>query len=373
MVIKRYSVIAFSLLSIVHCFGDALADIKISLAAPITGLLAVGGEQATRGARQAVEDINSTGGINGEKVVLEIEDDACDPKQAYSVANRIADRGVRVVIGHICSSASILASKVYEEEDIVMISPASSNPKLTDEGGWNVVRVSGRDDAQGDFAGEYLARRYAGRRVAIVDDKSAFGKGITANARKTMNAAGLKEVMNESITAGEKDFSALVSKLEAAGVDAIFFGGYHPEAGQILRQMQEQGLKVPMYAGEALSNAGTWPVAGSAAANVYFTFTPDPRNVAEAKSVIETFRAKGYDPESYTLYTYAAFELYRAAAAATRSTDARKIAAWLRAGNPVQTVIGEIRIDQKGDVIDPAYSWYTFKDGGIVDVGMPDK
>lgn len=369
---KRYLVIPISLLSVALFSGVAFADIKIALAAPITGLLAIGGEQATRGARQAVQDINAAGGINGEKVVLEIEDDACDPKQAYSVANRIADRGVRVVIGHICSSASILASKVYEEEDIVMISPASSNPKLTDEGGWNVVRVSGRDDAQGDFAGEYLARRYAGRRIAIVDDKSAFGKGIAANARKAMNAGGLKEVLNESITAGEKDFSALVSKLKAAGVNAIFFGGYHPEAGQILRQMEEQGLKVPMFAGEALSNAGAWPVAGSAAANVYFTFTPDPRNIAEAKSVIETFRAQGYDPESYTLYTYAAFELYRAAAVATRSTDSKKIAAWLRAGNPVQTVIGEIRIDNKGDVIDPAYSWFTFKNGSIVDVGTPD-
>lgn len=373
MLMKRQLLFPLSLLPIALFSSVAYADIKITLAAPITGPIAVGGEQATRGARKAVEDINAAGGINGEKVVLEIEDDACDPKQAYSVANRIADRGVRAVVGHICSSASMLASKVYEEEDIVMISPASTNPALTDEGGWNVVRVCGRDDAQGDFAGEYLARRYAGGRVAIVDDKSAFGKGIATHARKAMNAAGLKEVLNESITAGEKDFSALVSKLKAARVDAIYFGGFHPEAGQILRQMEEQSLKVPMFAGDALSTAELWQVAGPAASNAYFTFPPDPRNVAGSKSIIESFRAKGYDPEAYTLYTYASFEMYRAAAVATGSTEARKIAAWLRAGNPVQTVIGEIRIDNKGDVIDPSYSWFTFKDGATVEVGTPDQ
>lgn len=359
-------------LSIAVFTTAASADIRVVLAAPITGPIAVGGEQATRGARKAVDDINKAGGINGEKLVLEVEDDACDPKQALNVANRIADRGARLVVGHICSSPSMLASKVYEEEGIVMISPASTNPKLTDDGGWNVVRVCGRDDAQGDLAGKYLAQRYAGRKVAIVDDKSAFGKGITAHARAAMNAAGLKEVLNESITPGEKDFSALVVKLKDAGVEAIYFGGFHPEAGQILKQMEEQGLRARMFAGDAMSTAELWQIAGPSARNVFFTFPPDPRNSTGAKEIIEAFRKGGYDPEAYTLYTYAAFELYRAAAEATGSTDSRKIAAWLRAGNRVKTVIGEITLDSKGDVINPAYSWFTFKDGTTVEVGRPD-
>lgn len=351
--------------------GPTLADVRVALAAPITGPIAVGGEQATRGARKAVDLINHMGGINGQKVVLEIEDDACDPKQALNVANRIADRDVSLVVGHICSSPSIVASKVYEEEGIMMISPASTNPKLTDDGGWNVARVCGRDDAQGDMAGLYLASHYSGRRVAIVDDKSAFGMGITTHARAAMNAAGLKEVLNESITPGEKDFSALISKLKDAGVDAIYFGGFHPEAGLILKQMEEQGLYARMFAGDALSTAELWQIAGPAAGNVFFTFPPDPRNEPRARAIIESFRADGYDPESYTLYTYAAFELYRAAAQATGSTDSHMIAAWLRAGNPVQTVIGRIRLDSKGDVVDPRYSWFTFKDGATVEVETP--
>lgn len=359
-------------LVLIYSTPTAWADIRVTLAAPITGPIAVGGEQATRGARKAVDDINRAGGINGEKLVLDIEDDACDPKQALNVANRIADKGSSLVVGHICSSPSMLAAKVYEEEGILMISPASTNPMLTDDGDWNVARVCGRDDAQGNIAGAYLASHYAGRKVAFIDDKSAFGKGITSHARATMNAQGLKEVLNESITPGEKDFSALVSKLKDAGVDAIYFGGFHPEAGQILKQMEEQGLKARMFAGDAMSTAELWQIAGPAAENVFFTFPPDPRNVASAKTIIESFRADGYDPEAYTLYTYAAFELFRAGAEATGSIDSRKIAAWLRAGNPVQTVIGQIRLDAKGDVIDPIYSWYTFRNGATVEVGTPD-
>lgn len=359
-------------LSVVLFAPAASAEIRVVLAAPITGPIAVGGEQATRGARRAVDDINMAGGINGEKLVLEIEDDACDPKQALSVANRIVDRGASLVVGHICSSPSMLASKVYEEESIVMISPASTNPKLTDEGGWNVFRVCGRDDAQGELAGRYLARRYAGRKVAIVDDKSAFGKGITAQARAAMNSAGLKEVLNESINAGEKDFSALIVKMKNIGVDAIYFGGFHPEAGQILKQMEVQDLQARMFAGDAMSTAELWQIAGPSARNLFFTFPPDPRNSAGAKEIIETFRKGGYDPEAYTLYTYAAFELYRAAAEATGSIDSRKIADWLRAGNPVKTVIGEITLDGKGDVTNPAYSWFTFNNGTTIEVGNPD-
>ena len=128
---------------------SALADITVATVGPITGQLAAMGEQYSQGAKKAVEDINKAGGVNGEKLVLEIGDDACDPKQAVNVANQLASKGVKFVAGHLCSGSSIPASKVYEEEGILQITPASTNPKFTDEGGWNVARVCGRDDAQG--------------------------------------------------------------------------------------------------------------------------------------------------------------------------------------------------------------------------------
>ena len=357
-----------SLAVLALCTASTLADVRVTLVAPITGPIAAGGDQATRGARKAVDDINKSGGINGEKLVLDIGDDACDPKQAVNVANQVATRGSRFVSGHMCSGASIPASKVYEEEEIMMISPSSTSPKLTDEGGWNVARVCGRDDAQGDLGGRLLARLYAGRKVAIIDDKSAYGKGIAAHARASMNAGGLKEVLNESITAGEKDFSALISKLKNAGVEAIYFGGYHTDAGQMLRQMEDQGLKARVFAPDAMNTAEIWAIAGPAASNLFFTFSPDPRDLPSAKAVVEGFRAEGHDPEAFTLLTYATFQLYHAAAEATGSTDARKISAWLRAGNPVSTVLGEIRLDAKGDVIDPTYVWHSFRDGRAVEV-----
>jgi len=341
----------------------ALADITVATVGPVTGQLAALGEQYSQGAKKAVEDINKAGGINGEKLVLEIGDDACDPKQAVNVANQMSSKGVKFVAGHLCSGSSIPASKVYEEEGILMISPASTNPKFTDEGGWNVARVCGRDDAQGRVAGNFLAKTYAGKKVAIVDDKSAYGKGLADETRKALNAAGITEAVSESINPGEKDYSALVSKLKGAGVEAVYFGGYHPEAGLILKQMGEQGLNAKMYSGDSMNSAELWTIAGKAAENMFFTFAPEPRNIPEAKAIVDEFKAGGYDPEGYTLYTYAAFQMYQQAATATGSTDNQKIAEWLRAGNPTKTVLGEIKLDSKGDLTDPVYVWYTFKDG----------
>ena len=178
-----------------------------------------------------------------------------------------------------------------------------------------------------------------------------------------MNASGLTEAVSESINPGEKDYSALVSKLKDAGVEAVYFGGYHPEAGLILKQMGEQGLSAKMLSGDSMNSAELWTIAGKAAENLIFTFAPEPRNVPEAKAIVDEFKKSGYDPEGYTLYTYAAFQMLKQAAEATKSLDNQKIAEWLRAGNPTQTVLGEIKLDSKGDLQNPVYVWYTFKDG----------
>ena len=364
----------YLLTGIAVAFGAALtasaafADISVGIAGPITGQLAAYGEQYTQGAKKAIADINAAGGVNGEKLTLEVGDDACDPKQAVNVANQLASKGVKFVAGHFCSGSSIPASKVYEDEGILMITPASTNPKLTEEGGWNVARVCGRDDAQGRVAGAFLAKNFAGKKIAVVDDKSAYGKGLADETRKALNAAGLKEVLDESINAGEKDYSALVSKLKDAGVDAVYFGGYHPEAGLILKQMGEQGLGAKMFSGDSMNNVELWTIAGPAAQNMFFTFAPEPRNIPEAKAIVDEFKKNGFDPEGYTLYTYAAFQMYKQAAEALKSNDNQKISEWLRAGNPTQTVLGTITLDKKGDIVNPVYVWYNFKDGNYAEV-----
>jgi branched-chain amino acid transport system substrate-binding protein len=351
--------------------GAAWADVVIATAGPMTGQYAVFGDQMRRGAELAVKDINAAGGINGEKLVLEIGDDACDPKQAVNVANQFVNKGVKFVAGHFCSGSSIPASAVYQEEGILQITPASTNPKLTDdaaEKGWTTVfRTCGRDDQQGDFAGKWLAKNFAGKKVAIVHDKSAYGKGLADLTKENMNANGLKEVLYEGITAGEQDYTALVSKLKQTGVDAIYFGGYHPEAALIVRQSREQGLKAPLLSGDSLNTLEFATLAGKAADGTMFTNAAEARNLPTAKKAVEEFKASGYDPEGYTLSTYAAVQVWSAAANEAGTTEATKVADVMRSKR-WDTVIGNIGFDEKGDLTENTYVWFEYKGGNYSQV-----
>lgn len=345
----------------------AKADIAVATAGPITGQYATFGEQMKKGMEQAVADINAAGGVLGQKLKLEVGDDACDPKQAVAVANQLAKAGVKFVAGHFCSGSSIPASQVYAEEGVLQISPASTNPKLTEQGLKNVLRVCGRDDQQGQIAGKYLLDNYKGKNVAILHDKSAYGKGLADETQKALNAGGQKEKIYEAYTAGEKDYSALVSKLKQEAVDVVYVGGYHTEAGLLARQMKDQGLNAPIVSGDALVTNEYWAITGPAGENTMMTFGPDPREMPEAKDAVEKFRKAGYEPEGYTLYTYAALQIWAEAAKQANSTDSAKIADVLRK-NSYNTVIGKIGFDAKGDVTSPAYVWYRRNNGQYAQV-----
>ncbi len=343
--------------------ASAKADIAVATAAPITGQYAAFGEQMKKGMEMAVKDINDAGGLLGQKLRLEVGDDACDPKQAVAVANQLAKAGVKFVAGHFCSGSSIPASQVYNEEGVIQISPASTNPKLTEQGFKNVYRVCGRDDQQGQIAGKYLAEKYKGKNVAILHDKSAYGKGLADETQKALNAIGQKEKVYEAYTAGEKDYSALVSKLKQSNIDVVYIGGYHTEAGLIARQMKDQGLKAPIVSGDALVTNEYWSITGAAGEGTMMTFGPDPREMPAAKGVVEKFRKAGYEPEGYTLYTYAALQIYAEAVRKANSTDIAKVTPILHQGQ-YSTVIGPIGFDSKGDVTSPAYVWYRWSADG---------
>jgi branched-chain amino acid transport system substrate-binding protein len=173
--------------------STAWADIQVATAGPMTGQYASFGAQMKAGAEQAVADINAAGGVLGQKLVLTIGDDACDPKQAVAVANQMASKKVVFVGGHFCSGSSIPASKVYSEEGVLQISPASTNPKFTDEGSWNTHRVCGRDDQQGTVAGNTLAKVFGDKKVAVLHDKTPYGKGLADETKAAMNKAGKQE------------------------------------------------------------------------------------------------------------------------------------------------------------------------------------
>jgi branched-chain amino acid transport system substrate-binding protein len=347
--------------------GTAKAqDIKIAVVGPITGSNAVIGEQMTRGAKMAVADINGKGGVLGKKLALEIADDACDPKQAVAAANEVVGKKVVFVAGHYCSSSSIPASAVYEEADVLQITPASTNPALTDDAfkkGWhNVFRVCGRDDAQGAVAGKYLADHYKDKKVAYIHDKTAYGKGLADETKKAANELGVKEVMYEAINQGDKDFSALVSKMKQANIDVIYFGGYQTEAGLIVRQARDQGLKATLIGGDALVTEEFWKITGPAGEGTLMTFAPDPRKIPAAKAVVDMFIKQGYNPEGYTLYTYAAIQAFAIAAEKAKSTNLEALSQALHIST-IDTVIGKLTWDKKGDITDPKYVFYVWKNG----------
>jgi branched-chain amino acid transport system substrate-binding protein len=315
------------------------------------------------GGELAVEDINAAGGVLGKKLDLEIGDDACDPKQAVAVANQMTGNNVALVAGHYCSGSSIPASKVYAEANMVQISPASTNPAFTDNrAGPNIYRVCGRDDQQGGVAGKYIASHFAGKNVAFVHDKTAYGKGLADETKKAMNEAGKQEAMYEAITAGEKDYSALVSKLKQANIDLVYFGGYHTEAGLIIRQMRDQGMNTILMGGDALITQEFWSITGPAGEGTLMTFSPDPRKNPAAAEVVKRFKDKGIEPEGYVLYTYSALQAWKQAAEKAKSIESADV---VKAMNDTEfdTVIGKFKFNEKGDPNLPPYAVYRWSNG----------
>ncbi|WP_420792959.1 branched-chain amino acid ABC transporter substrate-binding protein [Oleispirillum naphthae] len=342
--------------------GAARADILIGVAGPRTGGYANFGEQVFQGAAQAVKDINAKGGVLGQKLKLEVGDDACDPKQAVSVANQFANHGVAFVAGHFCSGSSIPASAVYQDEGIVMMSFSSTNPKLTEQGFANIYRVCGRDDQQGPVAAAMIAKKFKGKKVAILHDKTGYGKGLADATKAGLNKMGIKETLYEAYTAGEKDYSALVTKMKNLGVEVVYLGGYHTEGGLIMRQAAEQGYHPRMVSGDGLATSEFGQIAGKAADGTLFTFTPDPRKDAKNKKIVEAFRASGFEPEGYTLNSYATVQAFAQAAAMAKSVKAKDLNKALHAGK-FDTLLGMIEFDKNGDPKAPGYVFYEWNGG----------
>ena len=337
------------------------ADFKLGVAGPITGPNAAFGAQLQNGTQQAVDDLNAKGGILGNKIVLEVGDDVSDPKQGVSVANKFVGDGVKYVVGDFNSGVSIPASSVYNENGILQITPASTNPKFTEQGFWNTFRTCGRDDQQGVVAAKYLEQNFKGKKIAILHDKTTYGKGLADATMANLAKAGIKPVLYEGVNAGEKDYSAVVSKVKASGADVVYWGGLHPEGGLIRRQMTDQGIKSPMMSGDGITDNEFAAIAGPGAEGTLMTFGPDPRKNPAASAVVKEFAARNFDPQAYTLYSYAAVQVMAQAAEAAKSIDPHKMADKMHDGMTFHTVIGDISYDKNGDLKQAGYVMYTWK------------
>ena len=361
---KKFTRTLLSVGTAICLYGAAAqADtIKIGLAGPATGPVAQYGDMQKIGVMAAIEQINKAGGINGMQLEGVIYDDACDPKQAVAVANKIVNDGIQHVVGHLCSSSTEPASDIYEEEGVLMITAASTSPSITEKGYQMIFRTIGLDSMQGPFAAQYIINSVKPKNMAIIHDKQQYGEGLATAVKNEVEAAGITPVMFEGVTPGDKDFSALVAKLKRNNVDFVYYGGYHPELGLILRQANEKGLDAKFMGPEGVGNPDISKIAGEASEGLLVTlpqsFEKEPANQALVKAITD----KGEDPSGpFVFPAYSAIEVMTSAMTATGTTDTDKLADYIRA-NTFKTTTGDLAFNEKGDLKQfsfVVYDWHA--------------
>ena len=342
----------------------ARAEILIGVAGPMTGSQSWFGEQFERGAGMAAADLNGKGGLLGQEVELVVADDFCDPDQAVAAANKLVGDGVVFVVGHWCSHSSIAASTVYEEAQVLMITPGSASAKLTDEGGPNVFRVYGRDDRQGTMVGDYLAEHWVDKEIGILDDGTTWGTGVANSTRRRLRERGLRVAFDETFTRGEAEYSALVSKMQAAGVDVFFVGGLHGETGLMFRQAHDRGYDLQLIAASSMATEDFAVIAGPELEGTLMIATADMRENPQAAEAVTRFRGQGYEPVGTTLNAYAAVQVWAQAVEAAGSLELEAVIEAMHS-RQFDTALGRIGFDEKGDVtgFEP-WQWFVWQTDG---------
>jgi branched-chain amino acid transport system substrate-binding protein len=342
--------------------SPAGAEVRIGLGAPISGPDAAFGAELHNGVEQAIHDINAKGGILGQHLVLNVGDDGSDPKKGVAVAGKFLADKVSVVVGHFNSTVTLPASEIYSDHAILDITPASTNPQVTERGLDFVFRTCGRDDQQAAIAAKFLAAQN-GKKIAILYDNTSYGKSLADETRGVLLDLGVKDVLYGGVDRGEKDYSAIVSRVKAADADFVYWGGLAADAGLIVRQMREQSIKAVLIAADGIASDDLSATGGDTVEGTLMTFPLDPRNRPEATDVVKRFEARGINPEAYTLYAYAAVEVVEQAAEAAGSLDPAAIAKVMHSGMPLKTVLGNISYDAKGDITEPDYAIFVWRKG----------
>jgi branched-chain amino acid transport system substrate-binding protein len=343
--------------------ADADAEIRIGVPAPLTGPVAWGGEETERGVKMAVEELNERGGLLGQPVQTIIVDDYCDPEQAVAAAKKLVAEKVDVVIGHVCSGAAIAASKLYNDAGILLMTATATNPLLTEQGFANVFRFCGRDDQQGTMAGRYLAEHWGDKKIAILHDGQSYGQGLARETKRSLNAHGVSEVLFQSVVPGMLDYVEVIEIIQAADIDVLYYGGYSPEAGLMIRQLRQRGNELQLIAGDGIVGEDFGLIAGDAAEDTLFTSFLDARELPRAAKVVAAFRSDGYEPKGGTLLYYAAVHAW---AQAIEKAGTLKLSAVIKSlrSNQFDTLYGHIGFDDKGDVTGyEPFAWYVWKNG----------
>lgn len=341
------------------------AEVRIAVAGAFSGQFAPLGDQILAGARLAVEDINADGGLRGEKLVLEEADDRCDPERAKAQANQLTGKGVQLVIGHVCSSATLAAAPVYAEAGRVQITVASALPQLTEaRPGPGFFRLGPREDATAPFIADRLARDFAGKRIGLVTDRSGYGKDFATRMKAAMQAKGLPLALEQEFDAGARDLKPLASVLKGERLDVVVLGAYPGDAGTLAAAFGWLGAQVPVLAGDAAMGMEFGAAAGEAANLVEVAFMADAAAIPDspAGKVAQRLRQAGAVPSPYAIETYAAVQLYAAAADKAGTLEFAGVSVALQSGS-LETVSGTIAFTPEGDRQGSGLSWYRWQDG----------
>ncbi len=346
--------------------SGAMADtIKIAIAGPFTGPVTQYGAMVKQGVDTAIEQINAAGGVLGKQLEAVSIDDGCEPKQGPVVANRVVNDEINYVVGHVCSGATIAATSVYNTEGVLMVTPSATAPGVTDGKNFDMIfRTIGRDDQQGPAAAKFIIEQIKPKNVAIIHDKQSYGQGIANSVKSELEKAGINIAFFEGINAGDTDYSAIITKLKSTGADFVYYGGYHPEMGLLLRQGAEQGLKTRFMGPEGVGNPDINAIAGAAVEGMLLTlpadFTQDPANAG----IVKAFKDKKRDPSgAFQLTAYSATKAIADGIKGVGADDPVKVAAYLHA-NTIATPIGKISWNKQGDLNEFKFDIFTWhKDG----------
>ncbi len=347
----------------------AADTIKLGIAGPHTGDLAPYGLPTRDAAEMIVADLNAKGGINGKQVELMVVDDQCKPEIATNVAAKLVSQGVNVVIGHVCSGATKAALGIYKDAKVIAISPSATNPPLTKSGDYpNFFRTIAADDEQGKIAAAFVTGKLGAKKVAVIHDKGDYGKGFADFSKEAVEKSGKAQVvMYEGIQPGAMDYSAVIQKIRKEGAEAVIFGGYHPEASKLLAQMNKKQIKVPFIGPDGIKGDGFLKIAGKDAEGVYATGPMDVSRYALNAKARNDYKARyGKEPGTFFDQGYAAILAALNAVKVVNGTNYEALGKALKS-SPVETPVGKIKFDARGDAEGVGFSVYQVKNGAFVE------
>ena len=340
----------------------AEAQIRIAVAGPMSGSLAVLGQQMRVGVEAAVAGINAAGGLLGQQIAVEIADDGCSEERAPAVANQLVGADVVFVVGHFCSAAAIAASSVYAAAGIVAIAPGAPDPQYTEgRPGNGIFRLFGRSDEQGRVVATALGANFAEAVVAAVDDRTPYGRGLANGVTDALTELGRAPAATETFAASD-DLGPLVDRLVAAGVTMAFIGAYPEAAARFALAVRARNAAITLVGGDALADPAFLAAAGDAAEGALFVYLADYRNAPEAAGAIAAIRAAGAEPDGITLYAYAAVEAWAEAVRAVNDFAFGPVVQELAAA-PLATALGQVTFNGLGEANVAGWAMYRWEGG----------